>query len=357
VKFADLTLLLYFSKNLSVANPHLMKSKLANWSKVILFLAITVGLLLLAFRGISVKTIAREILHANIFWVLLSLVPSLMALVSRSYRWILLIEPLEYHPRLTKTFYAVTIGYFANLAFPRLGEVTRCAALSKSESVPFNMLLGTVIVERIVDVITLIICLILTAIIEVNRLGTFLAGTIINPVVEKIRQMFSSPVVLAGLAIVIIAVAFVIRYLRMKSKKEKRESRIVHLIKGLVSGLKSIGQLKRPWLFVFHSILIWLLYFLSVYLCFSALPATRGLGLTAALFLLVAGGLGMSAPVQGGIGAYHLLVSQGLMLYGLSRQDGLAFATLVHTSQILMIILLGSVSLFFLFVKRRTIQT
>jgi len=333
-----------------------MNSKVISVLKFLLLLAIAFGLLVFAFRGISLRSIVQEILKADVSWVLISLVPSIAALISRSYRWNLLIEPLGYRPKLTRTFYAVTIGYFANLAFPRLGEVTRCAALSKSESVPFNILLGTVIVERVVDVLTLILCLVLTAIIEANRLGTFLFGTIIDPTIEKAKQMLSSPVLLAGLALVVIAVIFVARYFRIKSKKEKRESRIVHLIKGLVSGLKSIGQLKRPWLFVFHSILIWLLYFLSVYLCFSALPATRGLGLTAALFLLVAGGLGMSAPVQGGIGAYHLLVSQGLMLYGLSKQDGLAFATLVHTSQILMIILLGSASLFLLFINRRPIQ-
>jgi len=333
-----------------------MNSKVISVLKFFLLLAIAVGLLLFAFRGISLRSIVQEIVKANVWWVLLSVVPSIAALVSRSYRWNLLIEPLGYKPKLIKTFYAVTIGYFANLGFPRLGEVTRCAALSKAESVPFNMLLGTVIVERVVDVLTLIICLILTAIIELNRLGTFLVGTIIDPVIEKVKQLFSSPVLLAGLVIVIIAVLFVVRYFRIKSKRANGESRIVHLFRGLVSGLKSIGQLKRPWLFIFHSILIWVLYLLSVYLCFFALPVTRGLGLTAALFLLVAGGLGMSAPVQGGIGAYHLLVSQGLMLYGLSKRDGLAFATLVHTSQILMIILLGSASLFLLFINRRAIQ-
>ena len=333
-----------------------MNSKVISVLKFFLLLAIAVGLLLFAFRGISLRSIVQEIVKANVWWVLLSVVPSIAALVSRSYRWNLLIEPLGYKPKLIKTFYAVTIGYFANLGFPRLGEVTRCAALSKAESVPFNMLLGTVIVERVVDVLTLIICLILTAIIELNRLGTFLVGTIIDPVIEKVKQLFSSPVLLAGLVIVIIAVLFVVRYFRIKLKRANGESRIVHLFRGLVSGLKSIGQLKRPWLFIFHSILIWVLYLLSVYLCFFALPVTRGLGLTAALFLLVAGGLGMSAPVQGGIGAYHLLVSQGLMLYGLSKRDGLAFATLVHTSQILMIILLGSASLFLLFINRRAIQ-
>jgi uncharacterized membrane protein YbhN (UPF0104 family) len=106
-------------------------------------------------------------------------------------------------------------------------------------------------------------------------------------------------------------------------------------------------------LFVFHSVFIWVLYFLSAYVCFFALPATNGLGLGPALFILTLGGLGMSAPVQGGIGVYHLLVSQGLMLYGLSQQDGLAFATLLHSMQIVMIVVLGSISLFLLFLERK----
>ena len=292
-------------------------------------------------------------LQANIFWLLLSLIPSIIALISRVYRWNLLIEPLGYAPRLKKTFYALMVGYFANLAFPRLGEITRCAALSKAESIPFNNLLGTVIVERAIDVITLLVCLMLTAIIEFKRLGDFLIDSIVKPIVEKLKQFATSPVLIIGAIVLIIAIFFIVRYFRNKPGKEQKESKFIHLVKGLVSGLRSIGRLKRPWLFVFHSLLIWFLYFLSMYICFFALPSTSGLGFGAALFLLVAGGLGMSAPVQGGIGAYHLLVSQGLMLYGLSKQNGLAFATLVHTSQIIMVVLLGSASLLLLFLGKK----
>ena len=330
-----------------------MNSKLISILKFLLLLAIAFGLLVFAFRGISVSKIIHEMLQANIFWLLLSLVPSIIALISRAYRWNLLVEPLGYAPRLKKTFYALMVGYFANLAFPRLGEITRCAALSKAESIPFNNLLGTVIVERAIDVITLLVCLMLTAIIEFKRLGDFLMDSIVNPIVEKLKQFATSPVVIIGAIVFIIAIFFIVRYFRNKSGKAQKGSKIVHLIKELTSGLKSIGRLKRPWLFVFHSILIWFLYFLSMYICFSALPSTNGLGLSAALFLLVAGGLGMSAPVQGGIGAYHLLVSQGLMLYGLSKQDGLAFATLVHTSQIIMVVLLGSASMLLLFLGKK----
>ncbi len=317
--------------------------------KFIFLLAVALGLLVFAFRGISTRKIMQEMLQANMFWVVASLIPSALALISRAYRWNLLIEPLGYNPKLRNTFYAVSIGYFANLAFPRLGEVTRCGVLNKAESIPFNMLLGTVIVERAIDVITLLVCLILTGIIEFNRLGNFLMQTIINPIIEKLKQFATSPTVIIGVMLVLVVAFFVARYFRNKSIKENKESKIVQLLRGLVSGVKSIANLKRPWLFVFHSVLIWFLYFLSMYLCFSSMPSTTGLGLTAALFLLVAGGLGMSAPVQGGIGAYHLLVSQGLMLYGLSKQDGLAFATLVHSSQLLMIVSFGSASILLLF--------
>jgi len=333
-----------------------MRSKTYSILRLVLLLAIAFGLLLFAFKGISINKIANEIFRANIFWVLLSLVPSIIALVSRAYRWNLLIEPLGYKPRLKNTFYAVTIGYFANLAFPRLGEVTRCGSLGKVESIPFGSLLGTVIIERIVDVISLLICLMLTAIIEFKRLGNFLTKNIIDPLFGKFKSIITSPVAIGAGLVLIILVCFVIFYLRKKQKEKGKESAISHFIKELIGGLRAIVTLERPWLFILHSILIWVLYFLSAWLCFFALPVTSGLGLSAALFVLTLGGLGMAAPVQGGIGAYHLLVSQGLMLYGLSQQDGLAFATLLHSLQIVMIVVLGSLSLLLIFFNRKKSQ-
>jgi glycosyltransferase 2 family protein len=126
-------------------------------------------------------------------------------------------------------------------------------------------------------------------------------------------------------------------------------TQLLKLINGVIRGLKSVGQLKKPVAFIFHNLLIWGMYYLMAYVCFFALPATSSLSMSAGLFVLVVGGMGMTAPVQGGIGAYHLLVSQGLILYGLSQEHGLAFATLMHTSQTLVVILFGGISLFLLF--------
>jgi len=335
----------------------LMKSKLFSFLKYIFLLAVAFGLLAIAFRGASVSKILNQMLRANMFWVLISLILSIVALVSRAYRWNLLIESTGYLPPLKKTFYALMTGYFANLAFPRLGEITRCGSLSKAEAIPFTSLLGTVIVERVVDVISLFACLLLTTIIEYKRLQNFLHDNIVQPIADKCRQLVGSPVFIVASIIMLVLLIFGIIYYLKRSRQMGNQSKFVQLWNDLVNGLRSIGKLKRPWTFTFHSVFIWVLYFFGVYTCFFSLPSTAHLGLSASLFLLVAGGLGMSAPVQGGIGAYHLLVSQGLMLYGLSQQDGLAFATLLHTLQLVLTVVLGSVSLLLMFSKNRKMSS
>ena len=178
-----------------------------------------------------------------------------------------------------------------------------------------------------------------------------MSNTIIQPIIRKVAFLWASPwLLLTAIAISCGLIYLVFRY--FSSRKHKQGS-AANLLKGIIVGLDSIRNLKRPWLFVVHSLLIWILYYLSVYVALFALPSTEHLGPAAALFLLVAGGFAMSAPVQGGIGAYHLLVSQGLVLYGLTQQDGLAFATLLHSLQLIMIVLFGSISLLLLFVGKK----
>lgn len=329
-----------------------MKIKPASVLKFIVLFAVAGCLLYFSFKGLSFSKIAQQLHEANIFWLTVSLAISVVAFISRAYRWKLLIEPLGYSPSLKRTFYALLVGYFANLAVPRLGEVTRCGSLNKTESVPFSSLIGTVIVERAVDVISLLICMILTAIIEFNRLGTYLTDKIFNPMAEKLKNAATSPLFIIAVIILLGLVVFAVRYFRKKASQSTQESRIAHFINELIKGLKSVANLKRPGQFIFHSILIWVCYFLSSYAAFYALPNTH-LGPGAALFLLALSGVAMSAPVQGGIGVYHLLVSEGLMLYGVPHEDGLAFAFLAHGSQMSLTILLGAASLFLLFLENK----
>lgn len=327
----------------------MMKSKFISVLKYIVILAVSFGLLALAFKGIKVSDILHEMLQAKISWLMVAVLIGIVSFISRAFRWKLLIESLGYNPSLKNTTYALMVGYFANLALPRLGEVTRCGSLSKVENIPFSSILGTVIVERVIDVLSLFICLLLASLLEFNRLGNFLRDNIIHPMGAKGQQFLSSPILIILALLVFFTLLFTFIYFMRRLRDKKEASKIVRLVEGLVQGIQSISKLKRPWLFIFHSIFIWFLGFLSMYICFFALPSTTGLGMSTALFMLVISGLGMSAPVQGGIGAYHFLVSQGLMLYGLSQQDGLTFATLTHALSLVLVVICGVASLLLLF--------
>jgi uncharacterized protein (TIRG00374 family) len=260
---------------------------------------------------------------------------------------------MGYSPSLKNTTYSVMVGYLANYFVPRLGEVSRCGALSKAESIPFNKLFGTVIVERIIDVISLLICIILAAVLEYERLGNFFTENIFDPVVSRFQQLADSPLILTGLLIAAIGLIIAAAYFMRKSKKKEGDSKVTKIIRGFIDGLRSVANLKRPWLFIFQSAFIWILYYLGVYVALFAFPFTSDLGGGTALFLLVAGGIGMSAPVQGGIGAYHLFVSQGLLLYGVIKENGLAFATMLHGLQFILVIILGVASFILLFSGRK----
>lgn len=331
-----------------------MKKKIINILKYVILLGLAAALLLYALRGMDVKKIMQQILHADLFWVSVSGLISIIAFVVRAHRWNLLIEPMGYSPSLKNTTYSVMVGYFANLALPRLGEVSRCGALSKAESIPFNKLLGTVIVERIIDVLSLFICILLAAAIEYKRLGNFFGEKVFDPLNEKLQQLIKSPLLLAAIIILLLVLLIALIYFLRKNQSKAFESPIAKIIKGFIDGLRSVANLKRPWLFIFQSGFIWVLYYLGMYVALFAFPFTSGLEAGAALFLLVAGGLGMSAPVQGGIGTYHLLVSQGLVLYGVSVENGLAFAFMLHGLQLILVIALGIASVFLLFSARKS---
>jgi len=330
-----------------------MKGKLGDILKYLILLGIAVTLLFYAFRGMDIKKIVQEILSANMFWVAVSGLISIIAFVVRAHRWNLLIEPMGYSPSLKNTTYSVLVGYLANFFVPRLGEVSRCGALSKAESIPFNKLFGTVVVERIIDVLSLLICIILAAVLEHKRLGNFFTENIFDPAISKFQKLGNSPLLLVAIIVLLLGLIIAVVYFAKKTKQKGADSKISKLIKGFIDGLRSVANLKRPALFIFQSAFIWVLYYLGVYVALFAFSFTSSLGGGAALFLLVAGGIGMSAPVQGGIGAYHLFVSQGLVLYGVLKEDGLAFATMIHGLQFILVIILGVASMFLLFSARK----
>ena len=269
-------------------------------------------------------------------------------------RWKQLIEPLGYSPRLSSAFNAVMFGYAANMVIPRLGEVSRCGALNKSDDIPFEKLIGTVIIERTCDVIMLVVCILLSALFEFELIGGFLSKHLFNPIMNVVGSSY-----LFGIILLVLVISFFFGY-RLVLKKYRQHPFFLKLssfLKGLVDGLIAVTRLENKWLFLFHTFFIWAMYFLMTYVCFYALPETSGLSLMAGLFIMVIGAIGMTAPVQGGIGVYHLLVSEGIVLYGLTPDDGITFATLVHSGQTLLLVLLGGVSMVYLFFFTKPISS
>lgn len=330
-----------------------MKSKFASVVKYLLLLFVGFGLLWLAFRKENLAEVWDKMALADPFWLGASVVLAILAFISRAVRWIMLMEPLGYKPKLSNTIYALLLGYFANLAIPRIGEITRCGALANVEKVPFNSLIGTVIVERVIDVIMLFLTIMLVAFLEFDMLSKFIMSKIIQPLIGKLDLTNQGILLLAGIVIAVILFLVGRNFLSGKGTDSPLKIKIRGFLRDVAKGLQSVLKMKKNGWFIFHTFFIWFIYFLMTWVCFFCLESTSHLDIKAGLFILVVGGLGMSAPVQGGIGAYHYIVSQGLQLFNVSSTDGLVYATLVHTTQTLVVIVLGLFAMLMLFLVRK----
>jgi len=321
--------------------------------KFILFLSAAVGLLYLALKGTDVKKLLAELKGAHYGYIFLSVVPAMLAFASRAWRWNMLLHPLGYRPKFRNTFYALMFGYLANLALPRLGEVSRSVALNRAEKIPLDVVIGTVIAERAFDLLSLFLCIVLALVLEFERIYSFLMDNLIQPFMSKMSGAVHSAYFFPALFILLAGVIAVILIRRRKKTASSFTEKIIVFFKGILAGLTSVMKMKNHNAFIFHSVFIWVMYWLVTYICFFSLDASSALDLKAGVFVLVVGGLGMTAPVQGGIGAYHWLVSQGLLIYGIQLTDGLAYATIVHTSQMLLVVLVGAVSFLLLSVNKK----
>jgi hypothetical protein len=280
---------------------------------------------------------------------------TLISFFIRAHRWNLLIEPLGRKGRLINVYHAVATGYLANLIFPRLGEVTKCAALSEREKIPFDRLVGTMLVERTVDVLTVLVLLGLTLLAGSTTTGSFLSENVITPLGEKLSSSALSLSLIVILLLVLATVTVILYFaLREKLSDKPLFRRLYRFTDGIIDGLKSIARLRRKWQFILYTVLLWVVYLLMTWFPLLCLESTKGLGFDGSLFILVIGSFGMAAPVQSGLGAFHWIVSRGLLVaYGIPLQEGLAFATLSHESQLVFIALLGAISFYALFGSKR----
>ncbi len=315
------------------------------------------GILLLyfAFKGTDFKEIWHHLIGAKYSWIGLSLVFAIISHISRSMRWIILIESLKFRPKLWNTINATLFGYLSNYALPRAGEVARCVALGRKEKIPVDALIGTVIVERTIDLLSMFIIMLVLLVARFEKFGAFFSDYIFQPIGDKISGIFGEAIIFwIIVAAAMLTIAVVLFLLREKLLKLKLTQKLTKILKGVANGLKSVWKMERKWEFLFHTLFIWLNYALMTWVVVFALPEVTGdLKFVDGIFLLVIGSMGMAVPVQAGIGAFHWIVSRGLhYVYGLDLNEGLVFATLQHESQTLLILLLGSLSMVFLFSKK-----
>ena len=277
------------------------------------------------------------------YWLMLPvfLILSLSHIV-RALRWRILMEPMGYKPSILNTFFAVMIGYLANLAIPRLGEVLKCTLLSKYEKVPAEKLVGTIVAERAVDVISLAIVFIITLLTQTNLIASY--G------LELFRQLFenkSGQFSMQKIGIVLGAVVLLIVLLKIWSRKYGHLPFVMSakkIIKGIWEGVSSIRYLKQKGLFIFYSVTIWVLYIVGTWVGLSATAGTAGLGFNAALAALAFGSIGMIVT-PGGIGAYAYFIAKIVEKMGVPFEIGFANGTLQWFAQFIIVLIVGSICL------------
>jgi uncharacterized protein (TIRG00374 family) len=311
--------------------------------KYLAMLGLGVFLFWLAFRQQNFSYILREIGNIHYPYILIAFVACVISHWSRAVRWNLLIKPMGYKTSDFNSFLAVMIGYLANLALPRMGEISRCVVVNRTNKVPVDKLIGTVIVERIIDMLGLMIILVLTLILEFDKLKIFFVDNLGNKLSGSTATLLTATNILITVSFLVMSIFGVLLIWR-KYKEAALILKIRNFLVGFVEGLKSLRHMDKLWLFIFHSVLIWSMYYFQIYICFFALGATEHLSAVAALSVLVMGSFGMVVPVQGGIGAYHAAVSETLKLYGLASADALTFAFVAHTFQMAVVLLLGGLS-------------
>lgn len=318
------------------------------------------GLLWFVFKDINLSEMLDRFAKSDWRWIAVSCFCLLLAHVTRAWRWGMLIEPLDHKPSLVNGTMSVLTGYFANYIVPRMGEVTRCGTLYRLERIPVSLSFGTVVAERIFDVIILVLMIGLNFILEFDRLSTFFTDFFQSKIGGggSGSGMLLSILIVGLLAIAVAAtVIFKNAALRNKLQQHAIIAKIVGFAQGMLEGLLSVRKLRNPGLFIFSTILIWVLYYLVSYVLFFCIPETSHLGPLAGLTLLVVGAIGMTAPTQGGIGAYHLLVGNVMVLYGLSQNDGITLATFIHGAQMLFMLLIGALAfLYVLIVNKNSVD-
>ncbi|MCK0130176.1 flippase-like domain-containing protein [Flavobacteriaceae bacterium F08102] len=276
---------------------------------------------------------------ANYWWVGLSLILGILSHLSRAYRWKIMLAPMGYTPRFLNTIMAVMVNYLVNLGIPRAGEIIRATAISKYENIPVDKAIGTIVAERIADVIMLFLVLGTALFLQTELIEGYLFKEQSNPYFKIGVLVFAILLSLIG-------------YRILQRSKHPLIHKIKNFIDGIIEGSISIFKMKNKWTFIFHTVFIWTMYILMFWVVTFAIPETANLPFEAIIVGFILGAFSM-ALTNGGLGTYPIFVASAFILYHVDKNPAQAFGWIMWSSQTLMVLIFGGLSFLFLPIYNR----
>ena len=317
-------------------------------AKILLPLFIAGALLYWMYRDFDFAEAEHIFLHEmNIWWLFASLIPITLSHVMRGLRWLITLAPLGYRPKKGDCIDSIFIAYAANLIVPRVGEVSRCAVLSEYDKVPFSKSLGTLVAERLVDMLVVLVFVCVMLLTQLDVFASLFSQTGTNE--ASLTKLLTAPKTYIIIGAVLVAFAILWIWLRNSAFYAK----IKQMIRGFVDGLLSLKTMHKKGLFLLYTIGIWIGYFLEFYIAFFCFPFTAELSIVQALVIFAAISLAIIIPTPNGAGPWHFVVISMMTLYGVSEVSASSFALIVHTFQTLGVMLLGAYGWIVLQVRNR----
>lgn len=296
-----------------------------------------IGILWWMYRGTNWSDFGHYVLHEmNWWWMLLSLAFGILPQMARAWRWKMALEPLGEHPRRTSCIDAIFMSYAASLVIPRVGEVTRCGTLKTADGVSFTKSLGTVVTERLVDSLLMLLFTGIAFLLQLPMFLRFLKETNTN-VGDLLHRFTGTGYIVTFICLVAALIAGVVAIRRFSFFKKGRD-----MLRDMWEGVLSLRKVRNLPLYLFYSVLIWVGYFLHFYIAFFCFDFTTHLSIGAAFLIFCVGTFAVLVPTPNGAGPWHFAVKTMLVLYGVAETQAIMFALTVHTIQTALVVLLGA---------------
>jgi uncharacterized protein (TIRG00374 family) len=297
-----------------------------------------VALVWYSLSQISISTLVQYFKDADYTWIVLGVVFGILSHISRAYRWLFMAEPLGYKPKFANSVMAVYSAYLINFTIPRAGEIARASILTNYEGVPFDKGFGTIVAERVADTIMLLSIIVLALFLEFEFIYNFFA------------EKFNPIVLFLGLSLLVIIGIMV--FLFLKKSGSNLALKVKGFLSGLIEGVLSIFKMKKKWAFIFHTVFIWLMYVLMFYITTFALPELHNISIPTVLIGFILASFSIAAT-NGGIGSFPEAIVIAFLLFNMPEDPSRAYGWIIWSSQTLVIIVMGGVSLIYLPIYNR----